>query len=267
MSKLQSITVDNTIIRQDKFGRYSLNDLHKAAMIAGVANESQQPAMFLRNEGVKNFIEAVDTQNLSDLQNQQLSSQVVTTGDDLQNCRSVQDDKNKNDLQNVASVVSVKGGKSQGSWAVELVAIRYAAWINPHYEVKIYKTFQESAKYDKSFKFSRHQASVTYQVMSEMIQVSRELDGKEVCPHHFSNEALMINEAMFGVRAKIDRDKLLPKELDLIAFIEKKNTALIGRGLSYDERKIKIKEYADNWRIKYNLPLKAEDSVRLIEQQ
>ena len=77
----------------------------------------------------------------------------------------------------------------------------------------------------------------------------------------------MINEAMFGVRAKIDRDKLLPKELDLIAFIEKKNTALIGRGLSHDERKIKIKEYADNWRIKYNLPLKAEDSVRLIEQQ
>lgn len=117
-----------------------------------------------------------------------------------------------------------------------------------------------------AFKFSRHQASVTYQVMSEMIQTKREYEGKDVCPHHFSNEALMINEAMFGIRAKINRDRLSPKELDLIAFIEKKNTALIGMGLSYDDRKVKIKEYAYNWRLKHNFPLVIEDCTRLIEQ-
>lgn len=263
MSKLKSVAVDGNVIRQDKQGRYSLNDLHKAAMVAGVATESHAPSKFLRNDKVQDFIKAIEDQNNTPIPIGQncpnLKNQQVTIAGNSPNHVN----------QQLKPVVSKRGGEDTGggTWAVELVAIRYAAWINPHYEVKIYKTFQESAKYDKSFKFSRHQASVTYQVMSEMIQVSRELDGKEVCPHHFSNEALMINEAMFGVRAKIDRDKLLPKELDLIAFIEKKNTALIGRGLSYDERKIKIKEYADNWRIKYNLPLKDEDSVRLIEQQ
>lgn len=168
------------------------------------------------------------------------------------------------------NLVKVKMGSPEnggGTWLHPKLAIAFARWLDAKFAVWCDGQIERLIKDKSSFKFSRHQASVTYQVMSEMIQVSRELDGKEVCPHHFSNEALMINEAMFGVRAKIDRDKLLPKELDLIAFIEKKNTALIGRGLSYDERKIKIKEYADNWRIKYNLPLKAEDSVRLIEQQ
>jgi hypothetical protein len=38
----------------------------------------------------------------------------------------------------------VNGGVSQGVWAAELLAIRYAAWIKPEFEIQVYETFRES---------------------------------------------------------------------------------------------------------------------------
>ena len=165
--------------------------------------------------------------------------------------------------------VKVKMGSPEnggGTWLHPKLAIAFARWLSVDFAVWCDMQIENLIKGKSAFKFSRHQASVTYHVMTEMIQTKREYEGKDVCPHHFSNEALMINEAMFGIRAKINRDRLSPKELDLIAFIEKKNTALIGMGLSYDDRKVKIKEYADNWRLKHSFPLVIEDCTRLIEQ-
>lgn len=103
----QSITLSNTAIRRDAEGRYSLNDLHKAAMAAGKASESHKPANFIRADGVQAF------------------AQTLT------------------DAQNRASVVSIKGGKDQGTYADELVALRYAAWINPEFEVAVYRSFRD----------------------------------------------------------------------------------------------------------------------------
>ena len=103
----QSITLSNTAIRRDAEGRHSLNDLHKAAMAAGKASEVHRPASFLRTAGVQEFVQTLS------------------------------------DAQNCASVVSIKGGKDQGTYADELVALRYAAWINPEFEVAVYRSFRD----------------------------------------------------------------------------------------------------------------------------
>ncbi len=109
------ITVFGTNIRKDVDGRFSLNDLHKAAMAKGHATESHAPSKFLRNDGVQAFIAEVDSKNNS------LES----------------------DGQKRASVKSTKGGKNQGSFACELVALRYAGWISSSVEVEVYQTFQK----------------------------------------------------------------------------------------------------------------------------
>lgn len=46
------------------------------------------------------------------------------------------------DAKKIASVMTIKGGPLQGSWGLELIAIRYAAWLNPLFEIKGYETFQ-----------------------------------------------------------------------------------------------------------------------------
>ena len=96
------LSVVGVDIAQDDHGRYSLNDLHRAAMAAGSATESHQPANFLRNAGVQSFIAALDT-----------------------------------DPQICGSVSSIKGGPNQGTYGARLVVLRYAAWIAPAFEVQV----------------------------------------------------------------------------------------------------------------------------------
>lgn len=105
---MTEIVVFDTKIKQDENGRYSLNDLHKAAMAKGHATISHRPAGYLRNANVKAFIDELDLE-----------------------------------ARNCASVKSIKGGKNQGTYATELVALRYAGWISAKVEVEVYKTFQK----------------------------------------------------------------------------------------------------------------------------
>lgn len=112
------ITILDTSIRQDSEGRFSLNDLHRAAMKnqgrSGNPNKDHQsPANFLRTASVKAFIAALDAE---------VSDQHI--------CRSL---------------VTVKGGspKDQGTFASELVVLRYAGWISPEFEIKAYRALKQ----------------------------------------------------------------------------------------------------------------------------
>lgn len=114
--------IESISIRRDAEGRYSLNDLRRAAMMAGKATESQRPGNFLKADTVQAFIAAYDAE--------ESDATKIASGD----------------AKIFASVHSVKGGKSQGTYAAELIAIRYAAWIDPSFEVKVYRTFQSAAQ-------------------------------------------------------------------------------------------------------------------------
>ncbi|WP_063654209.1 KilA-N domain-containing protein [Candidatus Arsenophonus triatominarum] len=102
--------MENTVVRQDAFGRYCLNDLHRAAVAQGKASESQRPSNFLKSEGIIAFVQSLS------------------------------------EATKIASVNIIKGGTESGSWADELVAIRYAAWIDPAFEVQVYERFRDSVK-------------------------------------------------------------------------------------------------------------------------
>nr|WP_080179283.1 KilA-N domain-containing protein [Salmonella enterica] len=53
------VSVNGVSVRVDEEGRYSLNDLHAAAVASGEATESQRPSNFLRSANVKRFIKAL----------------------------------------------------------------------------------------------------------------------------------------------------------------------------------------------------------------
>lgn len=110
----KTITIFNKTIRQDADGRFCLNDLHKAAIANGQATDNHKPAKFLRNENVKAFVKVLDLEG--------------------QNCPSIQ---------------TIKGRGITGTYATELVALRYAGWISPKVEVEVYKTFQKVANADE----------------------------------------------------------------------------------------------------------------------
>lgn len=87
------VSVNGVSVRVDNEGRYSLNDLHASAVINGEARENQNPSQFLRSKQVKAFVDKLSA------------------------------------MQNCTAVKVINGGLNHGVWALELVVIRYAAWL------------------------------------------------------------------------------------------------------------------------------------------
>lgn len=106
-----TVSVNGVSVRVDEEGRYSLNDLHASAVISGQAKENQGPSQFLRSKKVKIFVQTLTR---------------------MQNCT----------LEDNQPVKVINGGVNQGVWALELVAIRYAAWLSAEFEIRVYQTFQ-----------------------------------------------------------------------------------------------------------------------------
>jgi hypothetical protein len=110
--KYPTVSVNGVFVRVDEDGRYNLNDLHTAAVATGEATESQRPNKFIRSASVKRFVAALDARG--------------------QNCR----------LEQKQSLKVINGGSDSGVWASELLAIRYAAWIKPEFEIQVYEKFR-----------------------------------------------------------------------------------------------------------------------------
>lgn len=89
-------------ITTDEQGRFNLNALHKASG----EGEGKAPAKWLRNSQVKDLV------------------QELTDG---QNCPS--------------PVETRKGGLEQGTFAHELLAVSYAGWISPAFQLKVNQVF------------------------------------------------------------------------------------------------------------------------------
>ena len=72
----------------------------------------------------------------------------------------------------------------------------------------------------------------------------REEQGKLTEEHHYANEARMINKILSGKWDKFDRDNATIDQLDLSMKLNIRDSVLMGRGLSYDDRKKMLVQYA-----------------------
>ncbi|EDI8308230.1 KilA-N domain-containing protein [Salmonella enterica] len=104
--KYPTVAVNGLSVRVDEEGRYSLNDLHAAAVANGEATESQRPSNFTKSKSIKAFVRELTA------------------------------------ATKIAALKTINGGSNHGVWGLELVAIRYVAWLSAKFEIKVYQTFQ-----------------------------------------------------------------------------------------------------------------------------
>lgn len=119
-TKVNAIVIESHSIAVKDDGMYCLNDLHKAAMALGKATAHQNPAQFLRNAEVAAFIAAMESENAG-----------------VAAFKSIKEAKGQ-----ICTLRIIKGGKHPGTWAVELVAMKYAGWIDASFEVQVYAAAQ-----------------------------------------------------------------------------------------------------------------------------
>ncbi|MBE4946336.1 MULTISPECIES: Rha family transcriptional regulator [unclassified Enterobacter cloacae complex] len=98
-------------------------------------------------------------------------------------------------------------------------------------------------------KMDRNSARLEYKPMTDAIKHEREAQGKQIAPHHFSNEADLINRLALGMTAakfrvhheigKKDpiRDYLTPEQIHCITELQRANTVFISMGWDFEQRK------------------------------
>jgi len=143
--------------------------------------------------------------------------------------------------------LKTRRGKNGGTWMHPKLAIRFAQWLEVDFAVWCDEQIElllrgNHPHYD--WKRSRHACMSSNKVLNLTIQMARERLGKTCAPHHFSNEARLINHVMNGIFGKLDRDSLGVGDLDLLSKLEVLNTVLVANNMPYHERKAELERYA-----------------------
>lgn len=146
--------------------------------------------------------------------------------------------------------LKTKRGAGGGTWLHPKLAVRFAQWLDDDFAVWCDEQIDgllrgTHAHFDR--RRLRHEAAASFKVMCQILQLSREAQGKSSAQHHFSNEARLVNWAASGEFQSIDRDSLPAPALDLLAKLEELNAVLIGLGLAYEDRKRRLHEFAQEW--------------------
>ena len=142
-----------------------------------------------------------------------------------------------------------KRGGNGGTWLHPKLAIRFAQWLDVDFAVWCDEQIDALIRGRDDWRKHRHQSASSFKVLSEVLRMVRQDDGKATEAHHYANEARLVNWALAGEFKGLDRDAMSAAELALLAFLEQRNAVLIGRGLAYDQRKPMLRQYAMDWRI------------------
>ncbi|HDP6409063.1 TPA: KilA-N domain-containing protein [Escherichia coli] len=112
------MVIDGIEVRRDAYGRYSLNDLHRAAVVSGANARTKEPGKFLSSQQITELVqELIDTQNLG----------VGSFNETTQNLGS--------------KPVSKIEGRNGGTYVCKELVYAYAMWISPSFHLKVIRTF------------------------------------------------------------------------------------------------------------------------------
>lgn len=143
----------------------------------------------------------------------------------------------------------IRAKRNSGTWMHPKLGVAFARWLDVDFGVWCDLQIDAILRGNVDQKKLRSEAASSYKVMSSVLQLVREEQGKATAAHHYSNEARLVNWAVSGKFQSIDRDGLSADELRVMAKLEEKNAVLIGRGVEYEGRKTILAQYAIDLRV------------------
>lgn len=218
-TKYEIIEVNNVEVTVDLSMLVKTDDMFfNATEIAKQFNK--QPIDFLKTESTNEYIDAL-----------------------------IEDSRTDNiQFQKTDLIKTTKGGKYQGTWIHQKLAIQFARWLSPKFSVKLDRWVSERLKEEDSRRKDRLAAKTGYLELSEAVQD----DHDPAKGYHYSNEANLINRIVLGMTAKdfkklheIEsiRDHLDSFQIKSIEELQKLETALIKLGIEYQDRKDQLTKF------------------------
>ena len=232
MSKttVTALSIVGVSVRQDSDGRFSLNDLHKAAG----KHKKHSPSYFLENQKTKDIVSILET-----------------TGNPVF----------RKEGRNGGTYVCKELVYAYAMW----ISAEFHLQVIRAYDALMSGEIEKARSIA-----ARQTLKDEYLPMTDAINTAKQLEGKTAKHYHFSNENNMIYRVLLGKTAKqfkdensveTVRDNLTPIEQQCLISLQKANTSLIDLGYDYEHRKSELERlYQRRWfnlLVKENIALEA----------
>ena len=166
------------------------------------------------------------------------------------------------DQMNATGMVSKSGRYGGGTYAHSDIAMSFATWISPEFQLYIMMDYRrlkadENSRLSLNWNLNREIAKLNYRIHTDAIKdnlIPPELTPEQIS-YKYANEADLVNVALFGKTAKQWRDSNSEKkgnmrddanlnQLLVLANMESYNSILIAQGKTMSERLILLRELA-----------------------
>ena len=149
----------------------------------------------------------------------------------------------------IALIKTKRGKENGGTWLHPKLAVPFTRWLDVRFGVWCDEQIDQLLRgthpiMDK--RRLRHQVAATYKAVCNVLQLTRQQQGKDTKPYHYMNEAKLINSVMTGEYKSLDRDSLSYDDMDLLAALEAQDLILIASQCSYEQRKSALHHFAKN---------------------
>lgn len=146
-----------------------------------------------------------------------------------------------------SALLKTRRGNSGGTWMHPRLAVRFAQWLDVRFAVwcdsqldALLRGTHPHQAHDRA----RLEAASAFRVMTEMVKLTREQQGKEVAARHFINESRLVCWALTGRFGPLDRNAVAAEDLLLLTELEELNAVLLGAGIDYTDRKQRLEGLA-----------------------
>lgn len=206
---MTALSIVGVKVRQDSEGRFSLNDLHKAAG----KHKRHSPNYFLENQGTRDIISSLET-----------------TGNPVF----------KKEGRNGGTYVCKELVYSYAMW----ISAEFSLQVIRAYDALVSGEIEKAKAIA-----TRQTIRDEYRPMTDAIKQLKMIEGKDLMHYHFSRENDMIYRVLVGKTAKkfkiengVDsvRDNLTPIEQQCLLSLQRANTSMIELGYDYQHRKDEI---------------------------
>ena len=163
---------------------------------------------------------------------------------------------------NAIGMTTKAGRYGGGTYAHSDIAMSFATWISPEFQLYIMKDYRrlkadENSRLSLGWNLNREISKLNYRIHTDAIKqnlIPPELTPEQMA-YKYANEADLLNVALFGMTAKKWRDSNKGKEgnirdyatiqqLLVLANLESYNAVLIGQGKTQGERLRLLRELA-----------------------
>lgn len=147
----------------------------------------------------------------------------------------------KSKYVNITYLTKTKRGNNGGTWVHPKLGVLFARWCDVNFSIWCDEQIEEiihGKPESQDWRKLRHEAASSYKVMSDVLHDVRNDEGKDTKSFHYANEAKLVNWAITGEFKPLDRELLNQTELDALAKLETRNSVMIAKGASREDRKL-----------------------------